>query len=98
MLSPGSGAPQSRGIYHDLVDLSDLDGDDTEVLQRLVREHEEKTASPRARNILVRWGEFVSAFRKITPRGTAIQTASIREAYLRSPSVDPEISLARRTA
>jgi glutamate synthase domain-containing protein 3 len=78
--------------------LSDLDYDDVELLRKLVREHEEKTVSARARNILVRWDEYVPRFRKITPKGAAVQVAAIRVAYLSAPLADAEAVLARRTA
>ncbi|MGH7508440.1 MAG: glutamate synthase large subunit [Gemmatimonadales bacterium] len=85
-------------LNHDLVDLGDLDDEDLEVLRRLIHEHEEKTVSPRARNILVRWAEFLPLFRKVTPKGAALQVAAIRVAYLSSPQGDSEALLARRSA
>ena len=48
-------------VNRDMVELAPLDEADVALLQRLVREHEEKTASPRARRILVQWEEFVPA-------------------------------------
>ena len=55
----------------DMVELTDLDEADKELLRRLVREHEEKTASPRARRILVEWDQFRPLFRKVAPKGAA---------------------------
>ena len=49
-----TGTFESR-VNHDMVELAALDDEDVELLQRLIREHEEKTVSPRARNILVQW-------------------------------------------
>jgi glutamate synthase domain-containing protein 3 len=85
-------------VNHDLVQLGELDSEDLELLQRLIREHEEKTASPRARMILVRWEEFVAQFRKVTPKGVASQVEAIRQSYLSSASTDAEAFLARRSA
>jgi glutamate synthase domain-containing protein 3 len=85
-------------VNYELVKLDDLDDLDIEVLRRLVREHEEKTVSPRARNILVRWNEFLPLFRKVSPKGAELQAAAIRAAYLASPQLDSEMLLARRSA
>jgi glutamate synthase domain-containing protein 3 len=85
-------------VNHDLVELSELDAEDLDLLTRLLREHEEKTVSPRARTILVRWDEFAPLFRKVLPKGAAGQVALAREAYLNSPQGDAELLLARRTA
>ncbi|HET8624160.1 MAG TPA: hypothetical protein VFM14_11395, partial [Gemmatimonadales bacterium] len=67
----------------DMVELTDLDPEDEDVVLRLVREHEEKTTSPRARGILVDWERHRSLFRKVSPRGAAAYVAVIRSAYLR---------------
>jgi glutamate synthase domain-containing protein 3 len=85
-------------VNHDMVEMSDLEYEDVELLKKLVREHEEKTVSARARNILVRWDESLLHFRKITPKGAAIQVAAIRAAYLSAPLSEVEAVLARRTA
>ena len=69
-----------------------------ELLQRLIREHEEKTVSPRARTILVQWEEFVPLFRKVVPKGAEGLVAATREAYLQSAQTEPELVLARRSA
>ena len=45
-------------VNRDMVDLERLEEQDVELLRRLIQEHEEKTVSPRARNILVQWDEF----------------------------------------
>jgi glutamate synthase (ferredoxin) len=88
----------STRLNHDLVELGDLDDEDVEVLRRLIREHEEKTVSPRARNILVHWDEFLPQFRKVSPQGAAVEVTAIRTAYLSSPQVDNETLLVRRSA
>jgi glutamate synthase domain-containing protein 2/glutamate synthase domain-containing protein 1/glutamate synthase domain-containing protein 3 len=85
-------------VNHDMVELGHLEDDDVELLRRLIREHEEKTVSVRARNILVRWDEFLPLFRKVTPKGAAIQVAVTRQAYLQSSQLDAELRLERRTA
>ena len=92
-----SGTFSSR-LNHDLAELGNLEEEDAAVLRRLVREHEEKTVSPRARNILVRWDEFLPFFRKVTPKGTMLQAAATTAAYLSSPQVEGEALLARRSA
>jgi len=60
-----------------------IDAEDEEVVLRLVREHEEKTTSPRARGILVDWDRHRALFQKVAPRGAAEYVAVIRSAYLR---------------
>ena len=84
-------------VNPDMVQLDPLDEDDFELLQRLLREHEEKTVSPRARTILVQWADYRSLFRKVMPVGAFGLVAAAREAYLRTPQ-DQEVELARRSA
>jgi glutamate synthase domain-containing protein 3 len=85
-------------VNHDLVELDQLDHEDLEVLRRLIMEHEEKTVSPRARTILVRWEEYRPLFRKVSPKGAVALVAAVRQAYLNSPQADSEGLLARRSA
>ena len=85
-------------VNHDLVESAGLEDEDADVLLRLIREHEEKTASPRARTILVQWEEFRPLFRKVVPRGAAALVAATRAAYLESAAAEPEPVLARRSA
>ena len=85
-------------LNQDLVELTDLDERDVELLRRLVREHEERTASPRARTILVQWESFLPLFRKVTPRGADAYVAATREAYLSSERIEVEPALVRRSA
>ncbi len=85
-------------VNHDMVDLVELDGEDEEVLRRLVREHEEKTTSARARRILVEWERFRPLFRKVAPKGAEAYIAAIRAAYLQGGAAEPEPMLARRSA
>jgi glutamate synthase domain-containing protein 3 len=85
-------------INHDLVESAELEDEDADVLLRLIREHEEKTASPRARTILVQWEEFRLLFHKVAPRGAPALVAATRAAYLESASAEPEPVLARRSA
>jgi glutamate synthase (ferredoxin) len=82
----------------DMVELSELDTEDADLLRRLILEHEQKTVSVRARNILVRWDEYLPLFRKVTPRGAAAQVAATRIAYLSAPDHEAETMLARRMA
>ncbi len=91
------------GTFHnrlngDMVELSKLEGEDIELLRRLIREHEEKTVSARARNILVRWDEYLPLFRKVLPKGSAALLAATRQAYLSAPQGAEEALLARRSA
>ncbi len=60
-------------VNHDMVELADLEDEDVELLQQLVREHEENTVSARARNILVRWEEFLPHFARSRPRARQIR-------------------------
>jgi len=85
-------------VNHDLVELSALEAEDFELLTRLIREHEEKTVSPRARTILVRWNDYASLFRKVAPKGAVAQVAATRVAYLSAPQGEAEAMLARRMA
>ena len=85
-------------INPDLVELGELDGEDLELLQKLIREHEEKTASPRARTILVQWDNYRALFRKVVPKGAAALVEAIRARYLESAQAEPELSWERRTA
>jgi len=90
-----AGTFESR-VNRDMVELEELDQHDIEVLRQLIREHEEKTASPRARTILVQWEEYLPLFRKVAPRNAAALVAAIRDAYLTAARPEPE--LARRSA
>jgi len=85
-------------VNQDMAELTELDEVDADVLHRLVREHEEKTVSSRARALLVHWHEYLPMFRKVVPRGSALQVEAIRTAYLTTPAVDAEVALARRSA
>jgi glutamate synthase domain-containing protein 3 len=85
-------------VNQDMAELTELDEVDADVLHRLVREHEEKTVSSRARALLVHWHEYLPMFRKVVPRGSALQVEAIRTAYLTTPAVDAEEALARRSA
>jgi glutamate synthase domain-containing protein 3 len=81
-----------------MVELTDLDERDVELLRWLVREHEERTSSPRARTILVQWESFLPLVRKVAPKGAEAYVAATREAYLLSDRPEIEPALARRTA
>src|SRR5690349_17436646 len=85
-------------VNRDMVEVAPLDEADLPLLHRLVREHEEKTASPRARRILVQWEQFVPLFRKVAPRNATQLVAAARDAYLQSAAVEPELVPARRSA
>jgi glutamate synthase (NADPH/NADH) large chain/glutamate synthase (ferredoxin) len=92
-----AGTFESR-VNHDMVELGPLDDVDVALLQRLIREHEEKTASPRARTILVQWEQFLPLFRKVAPRGAEALVAAARDGYLRTAHTEPELMLERRSA
>jgi glutamate synthase (ferredoxin) len=85
-------------VNQDMVDLSAPDDADLALLQRLIREHEEKTASPRARRMLVHWEEFAPLFRKVTPKGAEALVTAARDAYLQSAPPEAEVVLVRRSA
>ncbi len=85
-------------LNQDMVELIDLDEHDLALLQRLVREHEERTSSPRARTILVQWETFLPLFRKVAPKGAEAYVAATREAYLATERTEIEPALARRSA
>jgi glutamate synthase domain-containing protein 3 len=78
--------------------LDAVDAEDVELLQRLIRSHEEKTVSARARTILVGWERYLPLFRKVLPRGAGRLVNAIRDTYLNSTQRDLELSLERRTA
>jgi glutamate synthase (ferredoxin) len=90
------GTLESR-VNPEMVDLATLDEQDVELLQRLIHEHEEKTVSPRARTILVQWGDYLPLFKKVAPKGAFGLVAAAREAYLQTP-LERERELARRSA
>jgi glutamate synthase domain-containing protein 3 len=88
----------SSRVNHDMVELAGLDAEDVELLRKLIHEHEEKTVSARARNILVRWDEFLPLFLKVVPKGAAGLVEAARTKYLESAQSEPELLLARRSA
>jgi glutamate synthase domain-containing protein 3 len=88
----------SSRVNHDMVELAHVDAEDVELLRKLIHEHEEKTVSARARNILVRWDEFLPLFRKVVPKGAAELVEAARTKYLESAQPEPELLLARRSA
>ncbi len=92
-----AGTFESR-VNRELVELAELDDADVEVLRRLIREHEEKTASPRARTILMHWEEFLPLFGKVSPKDGLAQVAAARDAYLATSGDGGELELVRRTA
>jgi len=85
-------------VNPEMVELAGLESADMELLRRLIREHEEKTVSARARNILVQWDQFVPLFRKVVPKGAAELVEAARGRYLESAPVEPELLLARQSA
>ena len=84
-------------INRDMVEPDGLEPEDVELLRRLVREHEERTASPRARTILVQWEDYLPLFRKVAPRSGAALVSATRAAYL-AGGVESEGELVRRSA
>ena len=75
-------------VNQDMVTLEQLEDEDEQVLNRLVHEHEERTASPRARQILVDWENTRRLFRRVVPTGGAALVSTTRTAYLRSSLVE----------
>ncbi|HKT61292.1 MAG TPA: glutamate synthase large subunit [Gemmatimonadales bacterium] len=92
-----AGTFESR-VNRDMVELSPLDDQDATLLYRLVREHEEKTASPRARRLLVQWEQSLTLFKKVVPKNADRLVAAAREAYLQSAPSETELVLERRSA
>jgi len=85
------------GTFHsrvngDMVALETLEEEDEQVLHRLIHAHEEKTASPRARNLLVEWETARSLFRRIAPRNAPALISATRSAFLRRTLVEPLLS------
>src|SRR4029079_1313200 len=89
-----SGTFESR-VNPDMVELAELEDQDTALLYRLAREHEEKTASPRARRLLVQWEQSLALFKKVVPKNARQLVAAAREAYLQSAPSEPELVLER---
>jgi glutamate synthase domain-containing protein 3 len=85
-------------VNRDMAEPGTLDDADRALLQRLIREHEEKTASPRARRLLVHWEEFAPVFRTVTPKGAEGLVSAARDAYLQSAPPETEVALVRRSA
>ena len=76
-------------VNQDMVTLEQLEDEDEQVLHRLIHEHEEKTASPRARQLLVDWDAARSLFRRVVPTNAPALVSATRAAYLRSALVEP---------
>jgi glutamate synthase (ferredoxin) len=79
-------------VNADLVELRQLDATDTELIRKLIREHEEKTVSARARTILVQWEEFAPLFRKVVPKDADALVEAVRTKYLKAAAAEPEQS------
>jgi glutamate synthase domain-containing protein 3 len=82
------------GTFHarvngDMVSLGPLDDEDELVLHRLMHAHEEKTASPRARQLLVDWGHARTLFRRVAPHDGQALLAATRAAFLRRVLAEP---------
>ncbi len=92
-----AGTLESR-VNRDMVGLTTADEHDLALVRQLVREHEEKTASPRARRMLVHWDQFVPLFRKVVPHGAQQLVSAARDAYLQAAPVELELVPARRSA
>jgi glutamate synthase domain-containing protein 3 len=86
------------GVNRDMVEPGPLEEQDLALVRQLVREHEEKTASPRARRILVHWDQFAPLFRKVVPHGAGELVTAARDAYLQAGPAEPDLVLARRSA
>ncbi len=92
---PGSFPARVNG---DMVDIAELDERDAELVHTLVREHEERTASARARTILVQWDNYLPLFRKVAPKGAEAYIAATLDSYLAGERAEIEPTLERRTA
>ena len=79
-------------VNQDMVALETLEDEDAHVLLRLIREHEEKTASPRARTILVQWESVRPLFRRVAPKNAPTLISTTRSAFLRRSLVEPLVS------
>jgi glutamate synthase domain-containing protein 3 len=82
------------GTFHsrvngDMVTLETLEEEDEQLLHRLIHAHEEKTASPRARNLLVEWDTVRPLFRRVAPRGAPALISATRSAFLRRSRAEP---------
>jgi glutamate synthase (NADPH/NADH) large chain/glutamate synthase (ferredoxin) len=88
----------SSRVNHDMVALDAVDAEDLEVLRKLLRSHEEKTVSARARTVLVQWEDYLPLFRKVVPKGAAALVEATRAKYLESAQAEPKSILERRTA
>jgi glutamate synthase domain-containing protein 3 len=75
-------------VNADMVALEQLEEEDERVLHRLIREHEDRTASPRARQLLVEWEAARKLFRRVVPRNAPALVAAARASYLRSVLVE----------
>jgi glutamate synthase domain-containing protein 2/glutamate synthase domain-containing protein 3 len=58
-----------------MVDLNALTLEDQETVLGLIHEHQERTGSARARQILLAWPRFVSLFLKVVPHGARVAVA-----------------------
>jgi glutamate synthase domain-containing protein 3 len=83
-------------VNQDMVALEQLEDEDEQVLHRLIHEHEERTASPRARQLLVEWDDAKRLFRRVVPRHAPALISATRAAYLRSVLVEPVVEEVRK--
>lgn len=89
---------QHARVNDELVSLEPLEDADEELVLRLLRLHEERTASPRARAMLDSWNEWRSAFRRVAPRGNTALIEATRAAVHRRLLGARVPELARMTA
>ena len=68
-------------LNHEMVLLADLDSEDEQLLEILLRLQFTRTGSARARSILDSWGRGIGQWRKVKPRGAQESVAAIRQLW-----------------
>jgi glutamate synthase domain-containing protein 3 len=59
-------------VNQDMVQVEECSPEDEAIILALIHEHQERTGSPRARQIMSAWEQFRPSFQKIVPRSISI--------------------------
>ena len=75
----------------ELVEIEEMEGEDVEIVHRLVSRHREETGSPLAERILAGWSQNVNNFSKVMPRDYKRVLLAIEAAEKDGRNVDEAI-------
>jgi glutamate synthase domain-containing protein 3 len=79
-------------VNMDMVRVDRCTEEDEARLLELIHEHQERTGSARARQLIAQWGEFRQLFKKVIPNTTP--TAPVAEAKPTMPAPEPQPEVA----